>query len=139
MIQIYGSMLCKDCVMCRKQLDEAGVAYKYRDFGKDLLALKEFFSHARQQQSICAGEKGGEDRHSLHRPGGWLRHTQLERIFIMKTRSICCAFLQLIACPIPCGLWRHCRNCRNCQNRRRFLQTHRHCRWAEKNRNPACR
>ena len=39
---IYGSMLCPDCVLCRKDLDEAGVAYEYRDFAEDLRNLKAF-------------------------------------------------------------------------------------------------
>ena len=42
MIKIYGSMLCPDCVECRKDLDEAGVAYEYLDFAEDLKNLKEF-------------------------------------------------------------------------------------------------
>jgi glutaredoxin-related protein len=44
MIKIYGSMLCKDCVQCREELDNAGVAYEYLDFSENLLALKEFLS-----------------------------------------------------------------------------------------------
>lgn len=39
---IYGSMLCPDCVECRKDLDAAGKAYEYRDFSENLLHLKEF-------------------------------------------------------------------------------------------------
>ena len=42
MIKIYGSMLCPDCVACRKDLDEAGVAYEYLDFSGELKNLKEF-------------------------------------------------------------------------------------------------
>ena len=42
MIKIYGSMLCPDCVQCRKDLDEADVAYEYLDFSDDLKNLKEF-------------------------------------------------------------------------------------------------
>ena len=42
MIKIYGSMLCPDCVQCRKDLDEACVAYEYLDFSEDLKNLKEF-------------------------------------------------------------------------------------------------
>ena len=42
MIKIYGSMLCPDCVACRKDLDEAGTAYEYLDFSDDLKNLKEF-------------------------------------------------------------------------------------------------
>lgn len=42
MIKIYGSMLCPDCVQCRKDLDEAGTVYEYLDFSADLKNLKEF-------------------------------------------------------------------------------------------------
>lgn len=42
MIKIYGSMLCKDCVQCRQDLDAAGIAYEYLDFGDDLGNLKAF-------------------------------------------------------------------------------------------------
>ena len=44
MIKIYGSMLCKDCVQCRKDLDAAGVAYAYLDFAEDLQHLKDFLA-----------------------------------------------------------------------------------------------
>ena len=27
MLKIYGSMLCRDCVQCREDLDAAGAAY----------------------------------------------------------------------------------------------------------------
>ena len=42
MLKIYGSMLCPDCVQCRKDLDKAGVEYQYLDFSETLLNLKEF-------------------------------------------------------------------------------------------------
>lgn len=42
MIKIYGTMLCPDCVACRKDLDVAGTAYEYLDFSEDLKNLKEF-------------------------------------------------------------------------------------------------
>ena len=44
MLKIYGSMLCPDCVQCRRDLDKAGVPYEYLDFGENLLALKEFLA-----------------------------------------------------------------------------------------------
>ena len=44
MIRIYGSMLCKDCVQCREELDQAGIAYEYLDFADNLLHLKEFLA-----------------------------------------------------------------------------------------------
>lgn len=39
---IYGSMLCPDCVQCRKDLDERGVIYEYREITEDLGYMKEF-------------------------------------------------------------------------------------------------
>lgn len=42
MLKIYGSMLCPDCVQCRKDLDAAGVEYEYLVFSDSLLNLKEF-------------------------------------------------------------------------------------------------
>ena len=42
MLKIYGSMLCPDCVQCRKELDEADVEYEYLDFSDSLKNLKEF-------------------------------------------------------------------------------------------------
>lgn len=42
MLKIYGSMLCPDCVQCRKDLDEKGVAYEYLDFSDSLIDLKAF-------------------------------------------------------------------------------------------------
>lgn len=44
MIKIYGSMLCKDCVQCREDLDKAGISYEYLDFSDSLLHLKEFLA-----------------------------------------------------------------------------------------------
>lgn len=44
MLKIYGSMLCPDCVQCREELDRAGVAYEYLDFGDSLKHLKEFLT-----------------------------------------------------------------------------------------------
>ena len=44
MLKIYGSMMCPDCVACRKDLDEAGIAYEYLDFAEDLRNLKAFLA-----------------------------------------------------------------------------------------------
>ena len=44
MLKIYGSMLCKDCIQCREDLDRAGVEYEFLDFASDLKNLKEFLS-----------------------------------------------------------------------------------------------
>lgn len=44
MLKIYGSMLCKDCIQCRADLDGAGIAYEYLDFADELKYLKEFLA-----------------------------------------------------------------------------------------------
>lgn len=44
MLKIYGSKLCPDCVQCCADLDAAGVAYEYIDFGESLRGLKEFLT-----------------------------------------------------------------------------------------------
>lgn len=44
MLKIYGSMLCKDCVACRADLDSAGISYEYLDFSENLANLKEFMA-----------------------------------------------------------------------------------------------
>lgn len=60
MIRIYGSMLCKDCVQCRADLDKAGVAYEYLDFAQSLLHLKEFLAIRESSPLFDAvREKGG--------------------------------------------------------------------------------
>ena len=42
MLKIYGSMLCKDCVDCRADLDRCAVEYEFCDFSDQLSNLKEF-------------------------------------------------------------------------------------------------
>lgn len=71
MLKIYGSMLCPDCVECRKDLDGAGVRYDYLDFSDSLKNLKEFlairdtnpvFEQVREKGSIgipCIVEEDG--------------------------------------------------------------------------------
>lgn len=44
MIHVYGSKLCPDCVLCCRELTEAGVVFEYHDFAEDLRALKIFLS-----------------------------------------------------------------------------------------------
>ena len=51
MLKIYGSMMCPDCVECRRDLDEAGVAYEYLDFADDLRNLKAFLA-LRDQEKV---------------------------------------------------------------------------------------
>ncbi len=42
MLTIYGCDLCPDCVACKKDLDQAGVAYTYLDITAELPRMKEF-------------------------------------------------------------------------------------------------
>ena len=44
MLKVYGSLLCPDCVACKKAFEEKGIAFEYHDFGEDLQALKTFLS-----------------------------------------------------------------------------------------------
>lgn len=44
MLKIYGSMLCKECIQCREDLDRAGVEYAFLDFAEELKNLKEFLA-----------------------------------------------------------------------------------------------
>ena len=60
MIKIYGSMLCKDCVQCREELDKAGVIYEYLDFADELKNLKEFLAiRDSDPQFDAVRERGG--------------------------------------------------------------------------------
>ncbi len=59
MIRIYGSMLCKDCVQCRRELDMAGVAYDYCDFAEDLKHLKAFLSLRDKEAAFDSAREGG--------------------------------------------------------------------------------
>ena len=42
MLKIYGSILCKDCLDCMRDLDQNKVTYQFLDFADQLLYLKEF-------------------------------------------------------------------------------------------------
>ena len=44
MLKVYGSLLCPDCVACKKAYEENGIGFIYYDFGEDLQALKTFLS-----------------------------------------------------------------------------------------------
>ena len=59
MLKIYGSKMCPDCVECLADLDRAGTAYEYLDFGDSLRNLKEFLK-LRDSNSIfeTVKEKG---------------------------------------------------------------------------------
>ena len=59
MIKIYGSMLCKDCVKCLQDLDQAGVAYEYLSITEDLRNLKAFLK-LRETRSEFAPIREGD-------------------------------------------------------------------------------
>ena len=42
MLKIYGSEQCPDCVVCKKELEEAGVPFLYMNISENLLFLKKF-------------------------------------------------------------------------------------------------
>ena len=56
MLKIYGSMLCPDCVQCRADLDNAGIAYEYLDFADNLMNLKAFLA-LRDREPVFSGVK----------------------------------------------------------------------------------
>ena len=56
MLKIYGSMLCPDCVQCRKELENAQVPYEYYDFAESLRYLKEFLK-LRDENEIFDGPR----------------------------------------------------------------------------------
>ena len=60
MLKIYGSMLCPDCVQCRKDLEEAGVAYEYLDFSQELKNLKEFLAIRDRDPQFDALKEAGK-------------------------------------------------------------------------------
>ncbi len=59
MLKIYGSMLCKDCVQCREDLDKAGIPYEYLDFNDDLTNLKQFLSLRDELEIFCGVKENG--------------------------------------------------------------------------------
>lgn len=60
MLKIYGSMLCPDCVACRKALEEAGIAYTFLDFGEKLAYLKEFLKIRDQSPLFDQAKQDGK-------------------------------------------------------------------------------
>ena len=60
MLKIYGSMMCPDCVDCRKDMDEAGVSYEYLDFADDLRNLKAFLALRDQDPVFAAVREEGK-------------------------------------------------------------------------------
>lgn len=60
MLKIYGSMLCPDCVACRKDLEAAGVSFEYLDFSEDLRYLKEFLKLRDENESFDPIREAGK-------------------------------------------------------------------------------
>ncbi len=58
MLKIYGSMLCKDCVDCVRELSDAGVAFEFLDFARELRFLREFMN-LRDRESCFDPVKAG--------------------------------------------------------------------------------
>lgn len=58
MLKIYGSPLCKDCVICKEELDKAGMPYVYMDITGNLLFLKKFLKLREQPIFDAIREKG---------------------------------------------------------------------------------
>lgn len=42
MLKIFGSPMCPDCVICKEELEKAGVEYAYMDITGNLMFLKRF-------------------------------------------------------------------------------------------------
>ena len=59
MLKIYGSMLCKDCVECVKDLKKANVEFEFLDFADSLLNLKEFLKIRDENEHFNAVREKG--------------------------------------------------------------------------------
>ena len=58
MLKIYGSPLCPDCVICKEELEQAGVEFLYLDITGKLLFLKQFLKLRERPQFDPIREKG---------------------------------------------------------------------------------
>ena len=58
MLKIFGSPLCKDCVICKEELDRAGVPYVYMDITGNLVFLKKFLKLRETSAFEIIREKG---------------------------------------------------------------------------------
>ena len=70
MLKIYGSRMCPDCIECLADLDKAGVAYEYLDFGDSLLYLKEFLGLREGEAFRRVRENGSIGIPCILRPDG---------------------------------------------------------------------
>ena len=58
MLKIYGSPMCRDCVICKEELDRAGIPYIYMDITGNLMFLKKFLKLREQPEFDDVREKG---------------------------------------------------------------------------------
>lgn len=58
MLKIYGSPMCPDCVICKEELDKAGVPYVYMDITGNLLFLKKFLKLREDPGFAAIRERG---------------------------------------------------------------------------------
>ena len=58
MLRIFGSPMCKDCVICKEELDQAGVEYVYMDITGNLMFLKKFLKLREQPDFDEIRQKG---------------------------------------------------------------------------------
>ena len=58
MLKIFGSPMCKDCVICKEELDKSGVPYVYMDITGNLLFLKKFLKLREDPAFAAIRERG---------------------------------------------------------------------------------
>lgn len=58
MLKVYGSPLCKDCVLCKEALDKAGISYIYLDITGNLSFMKKFLKLRELPAFDAVREKG---------------------------------------------------------------------------------
>ena len=59
MLRIFGSPMCRDCVICKEQLDQAGVPYVYMDITGNLMFLKKFLK-LREGEAFASIRENGQ-------------------------------------------------------------------------------
>lgn len=60
MLKIYGSEQCRDCVICKNELDAAGVEYLYLNISENLLFLKKFLKLRDEEPAFDEIRKAGK-------------------------------------------------------------------------------
>lgn len=58
MLKVFGSPMCPDCVICREELDKAGVSYAYMDITGNLMFLKKFLKLREEPAFAPIRERG---------------------------------------------------------------------------------